>query len=368
MVRFIRPLILVIALGLMIAGCQDDSAPILADNSPSPADLSTALRVSANGGDLISATFHVYVEETPGEPVNIHRVTADWDELTVTWNSFGGAFAPDIYGSFTPVDPGWYSVDVTALVAEWMNETHDNFGLLLDQVEKNYPRTKYTSREATANHPYLEVCFGDDGGRTCESVIAAGDAYIHEANPDWSAGPTDYLNTGWLWSGDLEKQAMLRFELPTSPPLDEGCTSTIGYWKNHAGFGPQEDVVSQFLPIWLGNEDGDKSLAVTSARIAVNVLKMRTYGHPRNGITKLYAQLLAAKLNIANGASDDDIAEVIEAADNFLADHDYTDWRGLNRRVKMKVLRAKNMLDAYNNGRIGPGHCDAPCGHNDDDD
>jgi hypothetical protein len=99
--------------------------------------------------------------------------------------------------------------------------------------------------------------------------------------------------------------------------------------------------------------------------MAVQVLEMKTYGKNSNGITKLYAQLLGAKLSIADGASPDDVSAIIAAADAFLADHDWNDWRGLSRSDKNMVLYWQGMLDDYNNGLIGPGHCDEFIGDGD---
>lgn len=139
---------------------------------------------------------------------------------------------------------------------------------------------------------------------------------------------------------------------------DEGCTRSIGYWKNHAGFGPQPDVVTPLLPVWLGTEDGSESIEVADAATAVDILQMRTYGHPSNGITKLYAQLLAARLNIENGADDEDVADVIDDADEFLAENSWEDWDDLPGEDRSMVLDWKDALDDYNNGITGPGHCD----------
>lgn len=143
-------------------------------------------------------------------------------------------------------------------------------------------------------------------------------------------------------------------------PEDEGCSHTIGYWKTHAGFGPQDDVVTPLLGngIWLGTAMGAKSLAVTTAQLAYDVLTMSVYGSPSNGITKLYAQLLGAKLSIADGASDAAVAATIALADAFLADHDWNDWSSLSPAQKTMVNGWKSTLDDYNNGDIGPGHCD----------
>jgi hypothetical protein len=141
-------------------------------------------------------------------------------------------------------------------------------------------------------------------------------------------------------------------------PPQEGCSLTIGYWKNHAGFGPQADMVTPLLPIWLGNDGGAKSLHVTTAAMAVNVLVMKTYGTEENGITKLYAQLLGAKLNAANGASTIDIDAVMADADAFLATHDWLDWESLDDPTQQMVLDWMEALDDYNMGDIGPGHCE----------
>ena len=112
------------------------------------------------------------------------------------------------------------------------------------------------------------------------------------------------------------------------------------------------------LPVWLGDPAGTKSLQVTTAQIAYDVLERKTYGHSSNGITKLYAQLLGTKLSIIDGASDAAVANAITEADAFLADHDWNDWSSLSREDKDMVLAWKDMFDNYNNGLIGPGHCD----------
>jgi hypothetical protein len=141
--------------------------------------------------------------------------------------------------------------------------------------------------------------------------------------------------------------------------LPEGhCTRTIGYWKNHAGFGPQPDVVTPLLPIWLGSPGGTRSVNVTNRTIAVNILNQNVYGSPSNGITKLYAQLLGAKLNFANGANISSISATIAAADAFLATHNWNNWNNLSRSQKNMVLGWQTILDNYNNGLIGPIHCD----------
>jgi hypothetical protein len=197
-----------------------------------------------------------------------------------------------------------------------------------------------------AGNYYLEF-IGPYGYRLSPSNVGDDDTIDSDADP--MTGRTECFVT-------LPGGQHMDFDAGLYP--FEGCTYSKGYWKNHAGFGPQADVLSQLLPIWLGNDDGEKSMAVTDAQIAVDVLSQDVYGHPRNGITKLYAQLLAAKLNIVNFANPADIHEVVEAADAFLTDHDWTGWDTLGKEDQQMVLGWKDLLDQYNNGLIGPGHCD----------
>jgi hypothetical protein len=144
------------------------------------------------------------------------------------------------------------------------------------------------------------------------------------------------------------------------PQPSPGCTFTIGYWKNHAGepkkHGFDPDVVTPLLPIRLGTLGGPKTVTVTTAHQAVLLLQFS--GQASNGINKLYAQLLGAKLNIASGANPSSIASTINAADIFLATHNSADWSGLTKGEQQTVLGWMSTLDNYNNGVIGPGHCE----------
>ena len=139
-----------------------------------------------------------------------------------------------------------------------------------------------------------------------------------------------------------------------------GCTRTIGYWKTHAGFGPQADVVTPLLPVPLGTVGGAKSLNVTTAAFAVQLLSFKGSNNvfkASNGINKLYAQLLGAKLNAKSGAASASIAATIAAADAFLATHDTTDWGGLSDAEQDTVLAWMTALDDFNNGLSGTSHC-----------
>jgi hypothetical protein len=163
------------------------------------------------------------------------------------------------------------------------------------------------------------------------------------------------LNTATLTQQTTQQQKTAQAQVtiysgpapPTTTPL------TIGYWKTHAGFtGNNGDKVTAYLPIYLGTAGGTRSIKVTTPNDVVKVLEMKTYGSASNGITKLYAQLLAVKLNIANGADSSKISGIINSADAFLAGKDYNSWSSLDGTSKATVLAMMNTLDLYNNGAL----------------
>jgi len=467
---FMLKLTLVIAL-VAVVGCQDRSN-VMEPQVTNP----TLGPLGLPGVTLDSARFSVYCTEVTNQPVTAHRVTSSWNEMTVTFNTFGGAFDPGVVGTFFADGMGWRSVDVTPLVQQWIDGVYPNFGILLDQ--NSGPLTDYVSSEFVnlVPRPYLKICFTTSEGSQCVTMQrgvngTVYDTYVWQSLPDQNFGASENLYTGFI--NNLHKQSLFWFTLPEFPVLaaigdfvwfddnrdgiqdlgepgvpgvtvhlmdcagnilatdvtdadglylfsdlepgdynihfvlpagyfispqdqglnnavdsdadvttglticttleggetdltwdlgiylpDEHCTRTIGYWKTHDGSGPQDDVVTPLLPIWLGTAAGAASIHVTNTTISHNILEQNVYGTPSNGITKLYAQLLGAKLNEANDADITLIAATIAAADAFLAIYDWNDWAGFSNAQKRIINGWATTLDNYNNGLIGPIHCD----------
>ncbi|MBT8196595.1 MAG: hypothetical protein HKO56_06970 [Bacteroidia bacterium] len=205
--------------------------------------------------------------------------------------------------------------------------------------------------EGAEKTPYIEYFDATGTWLGVDTLPTTGNGGIMTVNLLNSTSNVDSVHVHLGGSGAIDDLCIEK----ASPPT--GCTHTIGYWKNHAGFGPQADVVTPLLPIWLGTNGGAKSLAVTDRFIARDVLKMKTYGNNKNGITKLYAQLLATKLSIADGADGAPVAGYIADADAFLANNDWNDWNSLSKAMKKQVLKWKRKFDKYNNGLMGVPHC-----------
>ena len=171
-----------------------------------------------------------------------------------------------------------------------------------------------------------------------------------DSDVDPETGLTQCVTLGFAEQADIWDAGMYQLQ-------SENCTRVVSFWKNHAGFGHQPDLVTPLLPLWLGDPDSAKSIHVTTAQIAYDILRMHTYGDPSNSISKLYAQLLAAKLNIANGANGDAIFNVLDSVDTFLSTHDWHDWDEFTQNDKRMVQDWRITLQQYNAGEIRPGPC-----------
>lgn len=196
-------------------------------------------------------------------------------------------------------------------------------------------------------------------GSTCVNESPKTFTYTRTIGPYGQCGEFTVENHAWLDDDPLHP-ATSTAVVHVTVPCVTGCTRTIGYWKNHAGFGPQADVVTQYLPISLGSGAGKTQIVGTAAK-AVQFLEFRgsnAVKEASNGVNKLYAQLLGAKLNIAGGASGSAVASIIAAADAFLAANDSLSWASLSKSAKATVNSWMSALDDYNNGLTGPGHCD----------
>jgi hypothetical protein len=131
----------------------------------------------------------------------------------------------------------------------------------------------------------------------------------------------------------------------TEPPV--GCTFTQGYWKTH---GPA--AKGNNTNVWPVSSLTLGTVTYTASQLQ-SILDAPVKG---NGLISLAHQLIAAKLNIANGASGSSIASTITAADALIGSLVVPPVGGgsLDPAVTAALTDA---LDAFNSGLTGPGHC-----------
>jgi hypothetical protein len=119
-----------------------------------------------------------------------------------------------------------------------------------------------------------------------------------------------------------------------------GCTYTQGYWKTHAEAWPVASLT-------LGTVDYNQAQLLAILDTSVN----------GNGLIALAHQLIAAKLNIADGADGAAVADDIAAA-NALIGSLVVPPIGAGSLPPSSVSGLVLNLDSYNSGGIGPGHCE----------
>jgi hypothetical protein len=126
-----------------------------------------------------------------------------------------------------------------------------------------------------------------------------------------------------------------------------GCTFSQGYWRTHGptptGGNSNEWPVTS---LDLG------TVSYTDAQL-LSILSAPVEG---NGLISLAHQLIAAKLNIANGADGSAIAAQVTAADVLIGGL-VVPPVGSGSLAPSATSSLESALEAYNTGLTGPGHC-----------
>ena len=132
------------------------------------------------------------------------------------------------------------------------------------------------------------------------------------------------------------------------PDVEEkGCTLTQGYWKNHNEFETKPNRKVDWPAPY---DEGDLLCTMKS----LDILHMSSAGGDAWLI--LARQFIAARLNIANGASStpEVDAAIAEATELLAANCDEMP----TTEIRSRAIELAGLLDGYNNGAVGPGHCD----------
>jgi len=126
-----------------------------------------------------------------------------------------------------------------------------------------------------------------------------------------------------------------------------GCTLTPGYWKTHSEFGsaPYDDN-------WAYLPNGASTPFFLSGQTYYHVLWTAPAGNAYYILAHAY---IAAQLNILNGADPTAVNSAMSSATAFF--NAYTPSSTLSKSLRATVIANAVILDNYNNGLIGPGHC-----------
>ncbi len=145
-----------------------------------------------------------------------------------------------------------------------------------------------------------------------------------------------------------------------SIPCEEGCTLTQGYWKTHSSFGPApEDEVWMDLPDVDGDgtQEGPNETFFLSGQTWYQVFWTAPKG---NAYYILAKQYMAAVLNGVNGASTTVVDDELAAAKVLFETYTPAQIEQLKGKKppRPQFISLAGTLASYNEGDIGPGHCD----------
>ncbi len=180
-----------------------------------------------------------------------------------------------------------------------------------------------------------EFLFDNGASTNCAEALACGTDYVFRV----FAHATNTLNrsdfTGNLLCGTLGCGAA------------ENCTRSQGFWKTHG-------------PIPKGNNSNEWPVtALTLGTMAYDDLELLAILEKPaqgNGLVALAHQLIAAKLNIANGADPTDAAAAVAAADALIGGLVIPPI-GTGALHPSLTSGLTTALMNYNEGATGPGHC-----------
>jgi hypothetical protein len=198
--------------------------------------------------------------------------------------------------------------------------------------------------------------------------LPLGEACVHEApktfpftetiGPFEECGPHEFENTAEFVTQDLGETGQDSHLIEIDVPCPEGCTLTLGYWKTHnetfhGGASKKADPTWDLLPGGLA----ENTIFFLSEQTWFEVFWTSPGG---NVYYNLAHQYMAAVLNGLAGADTSEVDAAIAQATTLFETYTPAQvgaWRG-NQGERQLFISLANTLDDYNNGLIGPGHCD----------
>jgi hypothetical protein len=135
-----------------------------------------------------------------------------------------------------------------------------------------------------------------------------------------------------------------------------GCTLTQGYWKTHSSYGPasKPDATWNLLPGGLG----PNTVFFLSGATWYQVFWTAPAG---NAYYNLADQYMAARLNVLDGASaPSSVTNAIATATTLFQTYTPAQIAVLkgSDALRKQFVDLAGVLGSYNEGLIGPGHCD----------
>ncbi len=163
-----------------------------------------------------------------------------------------------------------------------------------------------------------------------------------------TCGESSHPNIASFVTNDTGTKGQDTWTVNTNVACGGSCTLTQGYWKTHSQLGP-----AKYDPAWTNiGPLQEQTIFFLSGQTWYQVFNTPVAG---NAYYNLAHQYMAAKLNVLDGATAP--AEVLNALSSAEALFNVYAPAGVNNSNKSQFISLAGILDSYNNGLIGPGHC-----------
>jgi hypothetical protein len=163
---------------------------------------------------------------------------------------------------------------------------------------------------------------------------------------------------------DTDESGSDTYTVTVDVPCPQGCTLTQGYWKTHNdsfwGGAPTDET-------WelIGDADGDGVVEGEGEmffKSGLTYFQVMWTPPKGNAYFNLATQYIAAKLNMLDGADGSAITTAFNAATTLFqtyTDEEIAALKGKNgNALRAQFISLAGTLGSYNEGLIGPGHCD----------
>jgi hypothetical protein len=140
--------------------------------------------------------------------------------------------------------------------------------------------------------------------------------------------------------GSFQQAGATSRALPLTGGGGNNCTRTLGYWKTHSANADDPNNIP--WPISEGT--------LLCGETWFDILNTPTHG---SAWLILAHQWIAAELNAAAGADTQVLGTALDDASDLLNDN----CGGITKDDRSEAIDLAGLLDDFNNGRIGPGHC-----------
>ena len=190
---------------------------------------------------------------------------------------------------------------------------------------------------------YVDVTLGDvlfdtpGASSTCAEDLLCGTQYVFRT---FAHATSTMFKSGWSAN-----------QICSTDACAENCVYGQGYWKNH---GPVPSGNNEY--VWPQSVKDNGLMLGTVSYTPLQLQAIFNATGATNGIVKLAHQLIAAKINVANGADATTIASTIAAADALIGSLVIPPV-GSGSLTNAQVAALNNALEAYNSGDGGVEYC-----------